>query len=613
MDDSLQEKSKPEHWLEVIRGDLTSPERKRFTDHIAIAKELIKNEIDLGITQGEEWYKRATYVKILQHVTGRMLYGPMIPKFTGVEEEDIDIAKMYQAAVYWEFTRPRGLHNKIGRRQMRPAGENWINYGLGCMNTYFSPRIRTKENFTGSIITEAIDSEELILDHNPGHIDNIMHVSRQFPKSKAEIQWMFPRLSEDEIPADSDGRCWLYEIQFRMFTPIKARMINSEVAGVLGNSKYFWQPKEKDIFLKQFAIKTKNGGGESAWKSMKTDYYLKPMVYQFYFLASTSGETKSTQKNPINALPIEGPTYIGSDFTYTLMPFLHQPDTPYPAGAAFFVYDDQRLEALLMTLYTLMIKRCNNSGRVINLDKIVGSDDAEKIEEVRRFREEIGYDLLGKDFQTANEIIAQLKWQEPTSAMLDLMQIARYEANEYFNTQKPQTGEVPFAGASGRLVQSLQTVGSVVLMHMNDSLTGFVETIFRKIANLCYEHMPRDKMVSVSDLPGNVERMLIQREKLRKYNPLDLDIIAELDTTSVQEKMEKEARAMALYDRNIMGPLNLLKELGYRRGEDILAESQDHQRGNLLVALEKENPEYAAANNEYINARALEKGGQNAR
>jgi hypothetical protein len=593
--------SQPGYWIERIKDDLRSPVRDGFVKDIVLAKELVTGNLSLGLQTDEDWYKRSTYIKILQHLTGRLAFGPMKPRFIGIETEDYDIAQMYQAVTLHEFTSKRGLHNKVGRRQLRKVFEDWINYGMGCMNVYFDPRFRNRENFTGSIICEAIDSEELILDSTVKHISDIGHISRQYQKNRAEVEWMYPWLDPEKIPYDDKGNCYLSEVQFRTSTPIKGRMTNEDVYSETRDSRSYWDDAEEQLFKESY----KNGS--KLWDGMKIDYYYTPIAYRFCFL---SRENKIDEQNPEHSLPIAPPVNIGSDFSFCLIPFLHQPGTPYPAGAPHFVYDDQRFEALMMTLYMQIMKRVNNSGRIINLDKVVGDSEEEKTDEVRRFQENIGYPLLGKDFMNANEVMAQLQIQAPTPAMAGIAQDARYEANELFNTHREQTGQSPFAGAAARLVENLQATGSAPLAHMVDSEKALLEDIFTRIAFLAREFMPADKKVMLANLDPMKEIFEIKKDALKKYNPLELDVRVELDTDGIQEKAQKKQESFLLFDRGLLPPKELLLAAGYEEGKvaKIMKETRDWMRGQMLVKLEKEDPNLAAANDEYISTKMLQAG-----
>lgn len=582
----------PKYWIDRIAQDLIA--RKEYELEVRHANELLTNELDLQVR--DQWvFKRSTWMKTFQHIGGLLFYSDAKAKVEGVGDEDVLTAGMYEALINWEFTHPRGLQNKIGRREVRRVGEDMISYGLGGMLTYFSPYHRSVECPTGSIINEAIFGDELILDSSARHFFDINHIARMYKKSKAEIERMFPFLDPLKIP-HKDGLTCLYDIEFRTPCSISGKMTTPEMREITGDDAFVWSAADRDR-VEALYRKGKKGAkvsdSKKAWDSLKDDHYVQPMVYSFQFL--TEGD-----RNKMD-LPIYNEArYIGTDFSYTLMPFVFQPKRVYPAGAAKFIYDDQVYEATLMTLYMKMLKHLNNTGIAVNIDNVMGEDDLTKMEHVKKFMTESGYPLMIKHAMDVNSILSQLKQNPPPRDMLMAAERAAESGSDFFQTHSAQVGQTPPAGTPFRSMALAQSQAGTLMKHMVDSVGTFYESVYKKIAKLAYKYIPNDKKIRYVNLSGEKKVVLIEVEKLRERDPQEFDITVSIDTDTETQKLQKKQEAFELFDRGVSAPEDFLTDLGVRNVQERLGRIEDYKRGQVLRAMEKISPEFEAANNEAI-------------
>jgi hypothetical protein len=534
----------PGHWIQVITDDLKAPCRATWLKQsVAVADQLIRNEFDPQISgvDNRYWFKTGSYIRKVNYLDGR-LDGLVEPKVTGTEASDMDTALMYQHGVRFEFNRPRGLKRKVGRRQIRKTRRDWINYGLGAFNTYFDAHVKNHENPTGSIINESVDATSIILDSTAPCLDEINHFSRKQTVTEWQVRAMFPHY-KGEIPLDDQKRSYLYEVQFRVNRPVQMKNSSSDVARKVNDTRPQWQIEDEALFVGKYVenndgtVKERNKEAKELWDSLNDDYASTPMAYSLIFLSNGMGEPS----DQITAL-VQPMKYLGQDFSITLTPFLELPGTPYPVGVGYYMGDITTLEIILKTLYVRQVIRLNNSGGLINVDKLaIGADDIHKqIAEIQKLTSEYGYYLPVSGVNNMNEVFMQLKQNEPSQTQVAMGDQCRFEGDEFFATHRElSSGQAPFAGASGELTKVLQAAGSVPLVHMVGGMDELHSNIFRKTAYLIYKYMPPEKRIAISDLPNNTETAVLRKEQMQKYDPNDLDITAELNLESEQEKINE--------------------------------------------------------------------------
>ena len=609
MSEEILKYSSPAYWQEKITKDQKAPGRDAFLGEVGRADELLTNDLELGLNDNDWQYKRSTWMKAFQSVSGRMLYGKMNAKVEGVEDEDMDIAEMYEAGINWEFNQPRGLHQKTGRKEVRSVGEDWISYGIGAMNTYWDSTQRSRENPTGSIINESVMATELILDSDVERFVDLNRISRKFQKGKTEVEAMYPHLNPDKIPHD-DGKVWLFDTQFRSPKRVKAKLSTAEMREIAETDSPHFFEEDRDRVESLYRKKhkgAKRADSTKAWDALKGDSWIQPMVYSFQFLSDQELERGNGMQDPKYLTINQEARYVGRDFSYTLVPFLFQPKRVYPAGAAKFIYGDQVYEALLMTLYMAMIKELNNTGIGVNLDAIVGTNDAEKMEEIKRFMKEINYPLPLKNIQDVNQALSQLRQNPPPRDMLVAADRASYTGDDFFQTHPGQTGQTPSAGTPFRSMALAQQAGASIMAHMVDSMTNFIETVHRKTGTLIYKYMPKDKVVRLTRTTGEKKKVMLVKSKMEKYDPQDIDILVSIDTQTEGEKQQEKEQAYNLYDRGLSAPEDFMDDLGIRNASERLKKLQDYGRGQLVVAAEKSIPGLKDSINEAIQTHQQEK------
>ena len=608
----------PEYWHELIDHDRRRRGRKEFEAEVVLADQLLSNNLDLGLDVDIYAVQPSTWMKTFQYITGRMLYGKMRAKVEGVEDQDMDTAEMYEAGVNWEFSRPRGLYNKVGRRQIRRSGEDWISYGLGGFNTYWDSAQRSTENPTGSIINEAIAGKDLILDGDVDHFDDINRISRFYQKTTAEVAMLYPWLEPKQIP-HIKGVTNLFDVQFRTPQRIVGKLSTAETREIMSDDSLVIPIQERERFEHLYR-KSHRGAKRSestkAWDALQTDTHVQPMVYSFQFLCDneTFGDTTAYKTNNVsqpqcNYLPInQEARYVGRDYSYTLLPFLFQPKRVYPAGAAKFIYGDQVYEGLLLTLYLEMLKQLNNTGVGVNLDKIVGETDSAKLEEIKRFMQEKSYPLALRGIEDVNAALSQLRRNPPPREMLLGADTMAYRGEDFFQTHPGQTGQTPAAGTPFRSMALAQQAGSTIAAHMVDSITNFVESIHKKTATLIYEFLPKDKEVQLTRMDGAKRTVVLQKEKIRKVNPQHIDIVVEMDTDTEAQKAQKKQEEIALYELGISTPEDLMKAMGIRNIKERLSRNRKFSRGVLITNMEDEHPGLKEAINAAMQTHLQEKG-----
>ncbi len=604
----MEKFASPEYWHEFIDRDKDSDQRKAFDVEIGQANELMSNNVALGLDANVHEVQPSTWMKTFQAISGRMLYGEMLAKVEGMGDEDIETANTYQAGINWEFTQPRGFYNKVGRRQVRKTGEDWITYGMGVYNTYWDSQQRSRENPTGSIINEAIPSKDIYLDSDAESFDEINRISRVKKRLTAEVAMMYPHLDPEKIPNEK-GYTYLFDIQFRTPQRVTGKLSTVETRDMMGEDDLLIMNGDRnrfeDIYRKSFKG-TKVADSTKAWDALSDDSHIQPMVYSFQFLSKNALHNKKV-KNEYLALNKEA-RYVGRDYSYTLLPFLFQPGTIYPSGAAKFIYGDQVYEGLLLTLYLQMLKRLNNTGLGVNLQRLHGDSDAEKLKNLKLFMEQEGYPLLLKGITDVNMAISQLRQNPPPREMLLAADSMGWRAEDFFQTHGEQVGQTPQAGTPFRSMALAQSAGATIAAHMGNSMKNFITTTHRKTATLLYEYMPASKMIQLTSETGERKSFLIEKKILKRRNPQDIDIVVELDTDTEAQKAQKKQEGYALFELGMSAPQDFLKDIGVRDIERRLGNLRDHKRGQLIVAMEKEHPGLSQMIDETMRSHMQEKG-----
>jgi len=592
----LKSFSDPNYWRELIDTDARAECREDWLGFNKRAKELLRGR------SGQEKYWAAAYPRVRRAFSGRMFYGPIIPKVKGVQIGDDAVAQHYQGITYWEFSRPRGLNRVIGREQLNLALFDWLDYGLGCIHPHFDFRVRDRENFTGSIITEYVDSETIILDSSVNRLSEIQHLARKFDVNEERMEANFP-LYRGKLPLDKDGKCYFYEVQFRTHKPIKVKMSTDSLARQIDDFRPYF--KSKGEFMRQFS-EQRNKEAESIWRNLKYDYASIPMCYAMTFLGNIEGDNDLTEI-------IQEPTYVGDDFNYILAGFGVYPDSSYPVGAPFYLEGLIKLSSDMKALFVKLAKRQNNPGGIIDTDKIIAEapDAVSKMREAKRMITEGGW-LYARGVQNIEAMFKQFKLELNLPVLLEAIQLCDYEINEFFNTHKEQLGQSPYSGAPAKLVEILQASGGFALGDAIDSMNNLVNKVFRQIAVLAHRYMPPQKRIVLSDVNAQDQLMIVQKEILEKYNPNELDIVVEMDTESERDKQNRAAKAQVAVQFGFMGPKRYLLENGYRDAEAILSELQDYATGQNMVNMMKADPGLAQAVTEYVKVKTLKEEDVNA-
>jgi len=606
----LEKLSDPAKWREKIEYAAGHTKRTRWLKQIDQAKKFVNNEFDPSVQTVEKiyWYKTASYIRIRNYLLGRLAFGEMKPQVVGVELPDENLAWMYERAINWEFTRPRGSNRTIGRKQISPCLMNWVDFGLGDINVHFDPYRVDRENFTGSIITEATDVTGLILDPDVDKLEHIRYLARKYEVTEAEFRGILPAY-QGEIPLNKEGRTVLYELQFKTDRPVEIRFNKPESSEYIYDKRPYWKSENefKNAFIQGLNQRKKldpsfkgpyhpNTEAQKLWNSFKREYISLPLVYGLLFVG---GEDKTEKL-------VHGPTYVGDDYSHTLIPFIEIYGTPYPVGAPHFVADMQKLEIILKTLYVRMMLKANNSNTVIDVNRI---DSPDAVRAYKEFKGQIGgmLPMNLRGVTNVNQVFKQLEVKPPYQVMLELSKYIRWEIDEFFNTHEAMTGQPPFAGASGELTKVLQAAGSYPLGILIDSIESLMSGVFRKLAHLIYRYMPYEKRIMVSDLPDKTEVVTLKREIMTKYDPSDFDISVKLDVTSQQDKVRREQTAIAAYQLGLYDPLTTLEEMGKKREAPvILSRNQDYQTGQQLVQLMKTDKDFASQVDAYVKMKTLE-------
>lgn len=596
-DDFLKKHSNPSYWRERIDDDLQADCRQDWLHQNLRAKELLKGE------SGDNPYWSAMYPRIRRAFSGRMFYGEIRPKVSGVPSSDREVANMFRYAIDFEFTRARGLYQRIGRAELRSALFNWLDFGLGGMHVYFDPCARDHENFTGSIITESVEAESIILDSSVKRLRDVGHMARRYEINQMKAESMLPQF-KGRLPLDNDDRCYLYEVQFRTSKPTKVKLNTPEMAEMAGDYRPYFE--KKDDLMNRFAA-DRRMEAEQLWKTLRYDYAAVPMCYALMFVGDTRGEAHCPSEL------VQPPVYIGRDFNYCLIEFCENPDSPYPFGAPYFLEGLIRYASDSGALFMKLAKAQDNSGGAVDISHVVadGVDSLAKMREVKRMIDE-GKWVMVEGVNNLNEVFKQ---KEPPRIPLGILEgkaLCETEIHDFFNTHREQLGQSPYAGAPAKLVEVLQASGGFALGDSIDSMRSFVGNIFRQISRLTYRFMPADKRIAVSDVDGNTELKLLSREQMLQYDPNDLNITVELDVDSERDKLNKSARAQALTAMGAMSLRRLLLESGYHDADRILSEVSDQQTGQQLVAIMKEDQGFAQMVNEYIKMKAIQEQQENA-
>lgn len=610
----LKKLSDPSEWRERIEYAANHNKRKEWLNQVELAKKFVNNEFDPEIQTVENiyWYKSASYIRIRNYLLGRLAFGEMKPKVVGVELPDENLAWMYEKAIDWEFNRPRGGNRTIGRKQIPLCLMNWVDFGLGDINTYFDPFRVDKENWTGSIIIESVDPVGVILDPDARNIHEIRYLGRKFDVSEEEFRGIMPAYDGD-IPLNDKNRTTLFEVQFRTDRPVEVRFNSKESSEYIYDSRPYWRSENEFKNAYMAGLKKRkeldkgfkppyhpNKEAQKLWDSFKRQYISLPMTYGLFFCG--------TEEKP--AVLVHGPIFVGDDYSHNLIPLIEIYDTPYPVGAPYYVADMQKLEIILKTLYVRMMLRANNSNTVVDVNRIDGPN---ALKTYNDFKANIGAMLPMnlRGVTNIDQVFRQLDVKPPHQVMLDLSKYIRWEIDEFFNTHEAMTGMPPFAGASGELTKVLQATGSYPLGTLVNNIQSLMDNIFRKIAKLIYRYMPYEKRILVSDAPDQTEMVTLKKELMSKIDPNDFDISVRLDTTSESEKIRKEQTAIAAFQLGLYDPLTTLEEMGKKReAKMILERNQDYKTGQQMVEMMKSDKDFASQVDAYIRMKTLEAEGE---
>ena len=70
--------------------------------------------------------------------------------------------------------------------------------------------------------------------------------------------------------------------------------------------------------------------------------------------------------------------------------------------------------------------------------------------------------------------------------------------NEEYYTRKGQEGSPPFAGASGRLVDTLMAAGSIMISEFRNAIEKSLSRAFQRSRNLAAYTIPPDKLITIA-------------------------------------------------------------------------------------------------------------------
>jgi hypothetical protein len=532
------------------------------------------------ISDKRDWVKSTSVRRIMRNIKARTLINPIIPvcePFEGAVVEE-DITKTCDALWRFERSDERGPKNMVLDAEINDWIDESMETGMGYIDARIDAALKTITFPSGLPVYESLDSTNVILDSRARRLKDIEHLHIISTYSPESFELIFDEKSEG----------FQSNVGFKAAMPFSLGTTDSKS----GNIREKGVQRELDVVETQFR-KLMMDELMIMPPELQKQYYLnlKPpgLIFKSEFKLKLEALKKSIPgfKYDLNKI-IKGlerqeqlrwgwystfyvgnskinkgkEYYIGARPTVYVLPFIRiSQDSPYGWGAPHFLRDAQKMEVLVNTKLSELVMKSNKSRVYSKLN--LNQDTKDAIADPRKDVVEIP-EFAG-DPRPLDEL---LKFETSTDKIPFLIEYRRLThdiLNEEYGTRREQEGSAPFAGSSGKLVNTLLATGIIMLNVLKENVESNMGKLFQRARNLATYALPPQSLIEIAgENDEDRARLIMSGDFYKRISRLNT--IVKLDTTTREEQMFLVQLYSRLYETGQLDPLTFFSLIGELTG-----------------------------------------------
>ena len=500
--------------------------------------------------------------------------------------------------------------------------------GFGCAKIGWNGIKRSGGWISGVPQFEAIDPRKIFFDPSTSWMnrDSMRYICHVEQVDTEKLKVLYPekadgitdtleqglydnKLSEDEMRGITD----VVYIQYRKTFINEVRAIIDEVEGV---TKFFMDEEVKEVLTQKSQELTPEYVVDNTSKYeddkvfpegvVMSDSFKKEddVIFQCVFIPSLG-------------LILEKPKIVGSEFDYVILCGDPDPDSAYLFSRAWDTKDLLNIHSLMFTILLL------NTMRIHKPIPIIESGSLEDEDFFLKNYDQIGvFAKVNPEWSITHPGVNPVRWlSAPASGQMQtmLMGVLEKEIDQALNSSPNTRGISEYASQSGAAVRNQQAAAArgdrSDFFNMREFYRKSVERLkyylvkYKKYPFEIYGLKDDDTLGDVTvNLP--VEEDPNQETNLAKASE-DSYIEIKINENLEALKQAKEQKMLALFDRNLIAPEDVLRDMNIDNVEKIIKNNGKYQEDLQLAQMINSNPEIKEQVIAMLNSGAMAETKQN--
>lgn len=559
------------NWYSLFVADMASDKYQKWLQQAHENRQLSDLSLkplernDGLIPKDREWIKSTSIRRIIRHIKARISMNPYNPRaepYEGAVVEE-EVTKICDCLWKHERRSSRGPKNLNLDEEINDWIDESLDTGMGYLDLRIDAMLRNPEFFNGLAIYESLDPVNVVLDSRARRIKDIRHVhivslytpedyeltfNEEAPRNTARL--LHPAFQDqNEVINDMIA---VVETQYIVKEKDQLLLIPREI-----QDKYFLDLKEPGLMFKTDfkvyldTLKNKMSNFDippisKITKNMKSGEQLRWGAYSTY----------NTGNHEIN----DGKKYyLGQKFTIYPLCFLRiSQNSPYGWGAGYFLKDNQKMEILINTKLAELALKSNKArvftkGALHQDTKDAISDPLVDVVELKEF---------AGDITPISELLHMESSLDAIPLLINVKAMLHDYLNEEYATRRGTEGSSPFAGASGKLVNTLLMTGAVMMGELRDNLERNLSKVYQQVRNLAAYITPAKTLITIAaENNENCMKLILSGKFYDRIH--SLNTMVRLDMTTPEEKMFLKQLFFKLYESGQIDPVTFLELIEY--------------------------------------------------
>jgi hypothetical protein len=583
---------KPIKWADVFILDQGSPKRAAWIKEARKARAFMDLNFDplreYGLEEDEDTLpvvKRSSIPRVVRSLYGRIYANPMKPTVGAYEGRKAEEAvTMISDAVFrYEMAQKRGPKRRKLIAEIKRATMDALVTGFGVTDHRVDETLRSVTFPKGIPYHERLDPFDVIFDRRVGRNEDKrhLHIVRCYTKDEFEDIFqtqasnaVFSQIINESIDPEmvDPNLVWVVETQYRKTELDVMYLLPREAQAEIGLPL---PPMDENPKAGLVSKKTLSSH-INALKQYAPDKYgyldLSRFTKGVEKFETLKWGTYSFMHAGVEK-PLTEEEYVGDDFTVEILGFFPVSSSPYFNGVPFFLADAQNLEIIGETVQARFLMRADNPGMYT---KVPLEDHVKERIRANKIGDIVDLELQGEDAPIKDLIM--FRDLSPILPYLgQFLQSVHYSIDEEFGTTKEQSGQVPFAGASGRLIDRLLVAGTFMFTLFVDVMNEYLPGVFDRVLRLGAYALPTRALLTIAGENDEQRRqMILDGSYVQRLDVLNADV--QLDMTSDQDRALQKEFVVTLAKAGLCAPITAARLLNFEEPERFAREVEQYQR-----------------------------------